>query len=83
MSGSQVFLEGVGPLGLEVAVFTLKVEAPLTLVLLVPLETFLVFIAFVADVTQELLLTFVTNILVQYYAHSRGVIQSFQIDFLK
>lgn len=51
MLGSQVFLEVVGPLGLEVAVFTLKVGAPLTLVLLVPLETFLVFIAFVADAT--------------------------------
>lgn len=54
MPGSQVFLEVVGPLGLEVAVFTLKVGAPLTLVLLVPLDIFLVFIAFVTDATQEL-----------------------------
>lgn len=57
-----MFLEGVGPLGLEVAVFARKVEAPFTLVLLVSLETFLVFITFVADVAQELLLTFMTNI---------------------
>lgn len=61
MFSSQVFLEVVSPLGPERAVVTREAEARLTLILLVSLKSFLVFVAFVAVVTQELLTTLVNH----------------------